>query len=230
VRAKVAVVSLAAVSLGCAHQSTPSEASSPQHVVRHLSDSEGATSLARVQAMLDSLQNWPAVSGAIVDRAASQDVAFASSQSEFDAIMRGALVMIVAVSRDPSELPPQLYVLGKTGNRLPLFRVAVLSPTLTKRLKVGGGFGTNVWAGVFHAPLVKRFNGTLMVDFGPNQPSFALQYNFPGHDAWVDSGSKNVSISADAIEAMCRREYPDFTIDSEFRQVVAAILSMTPQR
>jgi hypothetical protein len=214
---------LLAALIGCAHPVRPLPAEPTLvHVVEDTGTVTRKASLTEVQALLDLLRDRAAKAGWAGDRAAVRDVALAGSQREFDEIMKGALVMVVAISRDAGELPPQISIDGPSGN-VPLFPVAVLPPALTRQLQVDGRFGNNLWAGVFFAPLIKRIKGTPIADFGPKQRSFVLERNFPPIDAWTDSGAKDVSVSPDAVEEMCRREYPDFTIDPEFRQAMNAV-------
>ena len=115
-----------------------------------------------------------------VPRVVVFDWAAASSQAEHEAISEGGLIMLLAISKDPEELPLKLaYVHRGKDKPVRLVKVAELGPAQVSKLKFSGVVGMHGWAGLYWMPAIRRIEGRVLVDFSKNREDFSIGFSLP---------------------------------------------------
>ncbi|MFZ1612601.1 MAG: hypothetical protein WAT51_00410 [Holophaga sp.] len=149
------------------------------------------------------------------------DWATASNQAEHDAISEGALILLLAISKDPTELPVKLaYVNRGKEKPIRLIKIGELSSAMVKRLKLTGIVGTNAWAGLYWLPAIRRIEGKVLVDFSKNREDFSIGLSLPPDQKMFEGLNDHITefpgLPNSAVKAMSEREFPGFELDKGF--------------
>jgi len=162
-------------------------------------------------------------SGRLADcpRLVLHDWAAASNQAEHEAISEGALIMLLAVSKDAAELPLQLaYVDRGETKPMRLVQIAHLPEAELRRLKLSGVLGSHVWAGLYWLPAMRRLEGKVRVDFAKNREDFGVGLNLPPDpkmfEGLVDKLQAFPGLPGAAVKAMAEREFPGFVFEAGY--------------
>ncbi|HJW09607.1 MAG TPA: hypothetical protein VJ483_08245 [Holophagaceae bacterium] len=162
------------------------------------------------------------VSNFSVDRTILNDVCLGANQWEHEQLGLGALVMLLAISKDPVELPLLRVVLDRaTEKPITLLKVAQLPESTAKQLKLSGNIGKHLWGGIYWVPKAKSINGRVTADFSMHRKDFGAGVTFPVSKD-MGSGLEDVhpdhlEFNAWAVKVVVEREYPGFELVPELR-------------
>jgi hypothetical protein len=193
----------------------PAAKTQVEHQVQRGADAPVPVTVQQLQQKLDEARH-AVPPGQRLPRIILDDTAGAANQREHERISGGLVVMVMAVTADPKELPlTGLFLTQPDGKRLPLIPVAVLPPALTTQLHPAAPLGPNVFAALFYAPLAKHLHGVLEADFSGGRSGFRLANELPLTPEMMQFNDAQLqeTPSAAALGAMIAREYPGFAVD-----------------
>jgi hypothetical protein len=172
---------------------------------RSESSSDDRVTNAEIESRLrETMADLPPNSSA--QRIALGDIAYPANQEEAQKLAGFTLLVVVAITHDPTELPPSVFHRGARGDfELPLLasRVGGVEPPDLRAV-----FGTHRFDGLFGIPMqATQMEGAVMANFQMKSRDFKL-LTFPsalppGVEAMAP-GRPDLS----AIQALVKREFP----------------------
>ncbi len=151
-------------------------------------------------------------------RGAVVDFAWAQDQDEYQALGKYVVVLVSAVSRDPSELPLKRVYVQSNGREVELRRISSERRDVAKDSSVHAMLGPHREDSFYLAPAgVMMRDGALLVDFAVRRNGFHL-YNLPGTPPDFIARDRNPMPAADtapeskALQAIIAREYTGFAL------------------
>ncbi len=149
------------------------------------------------------------------------DWAAASNQAEHDAISEGGIIMLLAISKDPEEVPLKLaYVDRGKDKPVRLVKIGELSSAQVSKLRFNGVVGTHAWAGLYWMPAMRRIEGKVLVDFSKTREDFSIGLSLPPNPKMFEGLNDNLTefpgLPGIAVKAMAEREFPGFELDKDF--------------
>jgi len=173
-------------------------------------------SFASLQRQLDAADE--SIGARSAERIVVWDASSGGSQAEHDDICEGALVLALAVAQSPSDLPlTRLHVAGPGGRDVDLMMVGEYPKETLAPLRISGKAGTNVWAGLYYLPAVRRIaKGSLQADF-PSRKNMDLGA-IPDSlfAAYMDRADGELTLFLGNVGRMALREYPGVILRPDF--------------
>lgn len=156
----------------------------------------------------------------VPDRIVLSDACMGADQYEHDQLSQGAIICLLGITKDSSELPfSKAYFEKPDGTGFELLHIATLPAKLIGSLKTDGTFGRTIWAAAYWVPLVRKMEGKLLVDFMTNRTRFTPGVSFPFSKSFgkglKDSESKNLTINFGTMKEVVEREYPGMEMTQE---------------
>jgi hypothetical protein len=147
-----------------------------------------------------------------IPRIALYDLAFPASQKELTELNQNAVVLITALTQDPSELPLGRVFVADGESEVELVKLSALMSQVRSDL-VARVFGKNRQDSMFLLPV--RFTlrkATLKLDFARSRSGFTVgQLKPPPHEngmSWSEKPAGDRVPSQAALEHLIEREYP----------------------
>jgi hypothetical protein len=186
------------------------------HLVSKPENGDGAVTRRAFEGRIDAaaiklLASQPDIEA---DRIALFDIAWPSDESEARALHDHALLLIGAVSHDPSELPlAKVYLEDANGRRTMLRRLGMMQrqrPVASPGTKV---FGQNLVEEFYIVPMAALGSDVdLHCDFAKNRLGFTLGRSLSAPDDFAVGAAPVTPPPFAAIQNIAKREYPDFGI------------------
>lgn len=152
------------------------------------------------------------------DRIILTDECTAGDQWEHEQIGEGGLVLLLAITKDPRELPlVNVRIERSKGDSVQMAKVAELSSGEALKLKFDGTYGTHAWCALYWMAKQKFVNGKVFADFSANRKDFSTGVAFP-FDSQMGSALTShkggtPTLNLWALNQIIRREYPALTVD-----------------
>jgi hypothetical protein len=188
------------------------------HEERQITWGEGPSNLLKMNERIDEqAQMLPqeARENGAVKRVAFFDIAFPNSPQEFVALGGNGVILVTAISHDPTELPLKRVHINVRDKDIELKRISYMLSKQTQKSLAVDTFGQYRMDGMYLFPVyLKALPGKVVVDFARNRNDFGIaEFNASDFDKLNDLPSTFPSgkgPSPDTLKNFITREFPGF--------------------
>lgn len=179
----------------------------PGHVTARDPDKATPTTAGETTARLDKIAAEISADGKTAQRIATFDVAWPSSQEEYEAVGHVGIVQIAAIVRDPAELPVKaVYVRNEGGDTpLPLLAMTHSAVPADSPSHAIGAYREDSYY-VLPTALAAT-PGEVLIDLARNRSGMQIMILPLNPPAYSASTAKEPDV--DAVVAFFAREFPD---------------------
>ncbi len=164
----------------------------------------------------------------VSERTVLSDTCMGADQYEHDQLGEGAIVCLLGITKEASELPfAKVYFEKKDGTGFDLILLATLPPEKTKALRTNGTLGHHLWVALYWIPRVRSLEGQILVDFRANRTRFRPGIDLPFPKSFgqglKDKGSGELIINVGTMKEVIEREYPGMEIAPEILEAIKGL-------